>query len=355
MKKTLQRFGIVTVGLSLCLWSCKEQDGILKPSDAGSAVAKEVFVKDGRLVFDSKESFWKQVDALKTPESIVAFNNKFVGFTSMKESYDELLKHDIGNAIKDGSLKKYQYVYQVNTNADGSKEYDIAFMDNKLPSLLSEKALVQIDKTVYMMTDKEMKEVDESNLNELFVPNSPKVKSSSRKMTPLDGSKSASNNKSAKVMGNNPFDCVVKEIPYTPFNGAVQRRFKTYGGISFLSDRVYVTFWVTHKKNNWYGWGNENTNNWLFEVRGIFYGLRYGNAIPGTLPFYTGWTGDNTGDITFGWSEYKNSVVSGYTSNDTFWAIMDGRWIANGVNGVQYNYDSKTDYPLGMKGYVNPY
>jgi hypothetical protein len=130
MKKTLQRLGIVTVGLSLCLWSCKEQDGILKPSDTGTAIAKEVFVKDGRLVFDSKESFWKQVDALKTPESIVAFNNKFEGFTSMKESYDELLKHDIGNAIKDGSLKNYEYSYEVSTNSDGSKEYDIAVKDN---------------------------------------------------------------------------------------------------------------------------------------------------------------------------------------------------------------------------------
>jgi hypothetical protein len=33
MKKTLQRFGIVTVGLSLCLWSCKEQDKNVQPSE----------------------------------------------------------------------------------------------------------------------------------------------------------------------------------------------------------------------------------------------------------------------------------------------------------------------------------
>ena len=50
---------MMTMGLSLCLWSCKGQDGILKPSEDGRAIAKEAFLKDGRLVFDSKESFWK--------------------------------------------------------------------------------------------------------------------------------------------------------------------------------------------------------------------------------------------------------------------------------------------------------
>jgi hypothetical protein len=64
MKKTLQRLGMVTVGLSLCLWSCKEQDGILKPSEGNTSLSKEIFVKEGRLIFDSKESFWKQVDDL---------------------------------------------------------------------------------------------------------------------------------------------------------------------------------------------------------------------------------------------------------------------------------------------------
>ncbi len=59
MKKTLQRLGMMTMGLSLCLWSCIGQDGILKPSEDGRAIAKEAFLKDGRLVFDSKESFWK--------------------------------------------------------------------------------------------------------------------------------------------------------------------------------------------------------------------------------------------------------------------------------------------------------
>ena len=33
MKKTLQRLGMVTVGLSLCLWSCKEQDKNVQPSE----------------------------------------------------------------------------------------------------------------------------------------------------------------------------------------------------------------------------------------------------------------------------------------------------------------------------------
>jgi hypothetical protein len=40
MKKTLQRFGIVTVGLSLCLWSCDKQDKNVQPSE--DVIAKEL-------------------------------------------------------------------------------------------------------------------------------------------------------------------------------------------------------------------------------------------------------------------------------------------------------------------------
>ncbi len=40
MKKTLQRLGIATVGLSLCLWSCKEQDKNVQPSE--DVIAKEL-------------------------------------------------------------------------------------------------------------------------------------------------------------------------------------------------------------------------------------------------------------------------------------------------------------------------
>jgi Protein of unknown function (DUF3103) len=40
MKKTLQRLGIVTVGLSLCLWSCDKQDKNVQPSE--DVIAKEL-------------------------------------------------------------------------------------------------------------------------------------------------------------------------------------------------------------------------------------------------------------------------------------------------------------------------
>lgn len=40
MKKTLQRLGMVTVGLSLCLWSCDKQDGLVQPNE--DVIAKEL-------------------------------------------------------------------------------------------------------------------------------------------------------------------------------------------------------------------------------------------------------------------------------------------------------------------------
>jgi hypothetical protein len=339
MKKTLQRFGIVTVGLSLCLWSCKEQDVILKPSDTGTAIAKEVFVKDGRLVFDSKESFWKQVDALKTPESIVAFNNKFEGFTSMKESYDELLKHDIGNAIKDGSLKNYEYSYEVSTNSDGSKEYDIAVKDNVISILLNNKGLVQMGDLIYRINDKEIIEVPEKNLNELFVQNSKNVKITIVKRIPFTDKA----NKSARLLGDT-FGDYLDYQEYTP-SGQQPRRFRTYGYLSLYGGYARCTFYVTHKRLNWYGWGNANANEWIFQVEGSIYASNIYGGQYGPGLFYTGWTGNDTGDIT-----YNNSIsISDFTGGDNAISLctmtMRANWSARGHDGMPYKYNSDINFP----------
>jgi hypothetical protein len=342
MKKTLQRFGIVTVGLSLCLWSCKEQDGLVKPSDAGSAIAKEVFVKDGRLVFDSKESFWKQVDALKTPESIVAFDNKFEGFTSMKEKYNELLKHDIGNAIKDGSLKDYEYSYEVSTNSDGSKEYDIAMKDNVISALLSNRGLVQMGSVVYKINDKEITEVPEENLNELFVQNSKVSKIVEVKRFSLTDK----SNKSAKILGSS-FDGELNVQEYTP-SGFAARRFRTYGSLSIWGGRARWTFYVTHKRNNWYGWGNANTNEWIFNVNGnVLATSIYGNQYPGL--FSSAWTGNDTGDITYSNSVSIDDLTGGNSSSISYCGLyMTGSWSAMSHDGVRRFYNVSSNYPSGL-------
>jgi len=51
MKKTLQRLGIVTVGLSLCLWSCKEQGGNIEPNITKSSPTINAVIEDGRMKF----------------------------------------------------------------------------------------------------------------------------------------------------------------------------------------------------------------------------------------------------------------------------------------------------------------
>jgi hypothetical protein len=345
MKKTLQRLGIVTVGLSLCLWSCKEQDGILKPSENGESVSKEVFVKDGRLVFDSKESFWKQVEALKTPESIVAFDNKFKGFTSMNEKYDELLKHDIGVAINDGTLKDYEYSYLITINPDGSKEYDIAMRNKAIAAILNYKGILQIGDMAYRLNDKEIAEVPEDKVGELLVKNSAVVKKTPIKRFTISDKSS----KSAKQMASS-FDEIVDIQPYSW--GSDNLRFKTNVTMSLLWGKAMGNYWVTHKKSTWYGWTGASIDGWTFNTNGyigVYSTSGYNNGYPQwTIPTSVSWGGNSINDLT----HYFSFSIDDITNNDPnvykCTMIMGMNWSANSYGNNRYSFTTNTNYPNGI-------
>ena len=345
MKKTLQRLSIVTVGLSLCLWSCKEQDGILKPSEDGTAVVKEALLKDGRLVFDSKESFWRQVDALKTPESIVTFDNKFKGFTSMNEKYDELLKHDIGVAINDGSLKDYEFSYQVTTNQDGSKEYDIAMRNKAIAAILNHKGILQIGDMAYRLNDKEIAEVPEDKVGELLIKNSAVIKITPIKRLTI----SNKSNKSAKQMAPS-FDEIVDIQAYSW--GSDNLRFKTNVTMSLLWGKAMGNYWVTHKKSTWYGWTGANIDGWTFNTNGYIgvYSTSYGynNGYPNwTIPTSVSWGGNSINDLTHYFSFSINDITNGDPNVYKCTMIMGMNWSANAY-GTIYQFSTNNNYPNGI-------
>jgi hypothetical protein len=158
MKKTLQRLGIVTVGLSLCLWSCKEQDGILVPQEvqAPQIISKGVISEKGRLSFESIDAFKETIEKLKvmTEKEREAWDKK-IGFESMQEFYNS---HNEGIIFKEENP-----IFKTKT---GEKTYipDISFSH-----ILNSDAVVKIGNEVFKFTPDgnrlTVKSDDESLLN----------------------------------------------------------------------------------------------------------------------------------------------------------------------------------------------
>jgi hypothetical protein len=304
-----------------------------------------VFVKDERLVFDSKESFWKEVNALKTPESLVAFDNKFKGFTSMNEKYHELLKHDIGVAINDGTLKDYEYSYQITINSDGSKEYDIAMRNKAIAAILNHKGILQIGDMVYRLNDKEIVEVPEDKVGELLVKNSAVVKKTLiKRFKILDKS-----SKSAKQMASS-FDEIIDIQAYS--YGSDNLRFKTNVTMSLLWGNAMGNYWVTHKKSTIYGWTGANIDGWDFNTNGYIavYSTSYGynNGYPNwTIPTSVRWRENSKNDLT----HYFSFPIGGITGGDPNvykrTMIMGMTWSANAY-GTPYQFSTINNYPNGI-------
>ena len=87
MKKTLQCLGIATVVLSLCLWSCKEQDSNVEPNITKSSPIINTVIEDGRMKFkDMKDfsNFMKKTEKMSSKELLAM--GKSTTFTSYLEA-----------------------------------------------------------------------------------------------------------------------------------------------------------------------------------------------------------------------------------------------------------------------------
>ena len=159
MKKTLQRLGIVTVGLSLCLWSCKEQDGLVKPSEVQETqiISKGVIAEKGRISFESIDAFKLTIESLKAMnENEREKWDEKISFTSMQEFYDSHL---------DGLIMK-----DMNPIFKTQKEDKVYVPDIVFAHLLNANGVIKIGNDVYKFTSDgnrlTVKSKNESLLNE---------------------------------------------------------------------------------------------------------------------------------------------------------------------------------------------
>ncbi|WP_109744644.1 hypothetical protein [Arcicella aurantiaca] len=141
MKKTLQRLGMVAVGLSLCLWSCDKQDGLVQPAEVQETqiINKGVTAEKGRISFESIDAFKATIEELKmmTEKERVNWDKK-IGFESMQEFYDS---HSDGVIFKEN-----------NPIFKTDKVDKVYIPDMTFSHILNSDGVVKIGKEVYKFT-----------------------------------------------------------------------------------------------------------------------------------------------------------------------------------------------------------
>jgi hypothetical protein len=273
MKKTLHRLGIVTVGLSLCLWSCKEQDGTLKPNEETSSIIPKIKEKidfsvvDGRLKFESIEDFKA---ALSKTYSIqeMEFWEKKAGFTSLNETYKEFFSKDSEGGIEGTERvisKEYDDAVDIRIDKLGKKSYERSLSLPALATLTNHEGIVQIADKVLKFSSQDVKiaKVINDLRNDL--------KSNNVEVNKIIGRSDTKENKSAKVLTD--YDDY-KDISYPIPSGFAQRKFVVHKRVNAYNIGWWGTFtylWfagvtVEHQRNNWYGWGSIWIDGWTWDA-----------------------------------------------------------------------------------------
>ena len=276
MKKTLQRLGVVTVGLSLCLWSCKEQDGLLKPEDATSTVKVAPKIKenidfsvvDGRLKFETMEDFKGAIAKTSTFKGLKEWEQK-EGFTSMNEAYKTFYSQDVEGAKNPERVisKEYDDVVSITKDKFGKKNYEIALPLPALAGLVNKDGLVQIADKVLKFSDEAVKITDTKYKDELE-SNSTSSHVTINKVNKHLGEITA--NKSGKVLADWDNDTYISYPVWNGFSARrwrVRRMFHDYniGFDPFAFNFTYLFFYgveVENQRDNTFGWGSVWLDGW---------------------------------------------------------------------------------------------
>jgi hypothetical protein len=313
MKKTLQRFGMVTVGLSLCLWSCKEDNKPVQPSEI--AVSKDIpkikenidfSVVDGRLKFETMEDFKGAVAKNLNQQEMKKWEMNS-GFTSMSEAYRDFMKSD----IEEGAVginriisQEFDDVITVEKDRMGKNNYSITLPYPALSCLTNKDGLIQIGNNVIKITNKEsrianVKYIDELKANTL---------SNHIEVHKINHNLGSQSNKNSKIL-NDWED--ISYVPYYPGGGFANRRFKIhkYFDDIFLGwngdfdepeyNYVYATgIYIIHQRDNWYGWGSIWIDGWSWDAGSVNLEKTYSNyTYPKIYPFTSGSWGSSGGIV----------------------------------------------------------
>ena len=275
MKKTLQRLGIATVGLSLCLWSCKEQDGLLKPEDTTSTVKVAPKIKEnidfsvveGRLKFETMEDFKGAVAKMATLKEIKEMEQK-VGFTSMNEAYKAFCSQDSEDSKKSERVisREYDDVVVVTKDNLGKKNFKMALPVPGLAALVNKDGLVQIAGKVLKFSDEAVKiaDVQYKDELELNIANSHVIINKVNKH--LGDTKA---NKSGKVLADWDNDTYISYPVWSGFAARrwrVRKMFHDYN-IGYTPNYAFTYLYfcgveVENQRDNWANWGSVWLDGW---------------------------------------------------------------------------------------------
>ena len=317
MKKTLQRLGIVTVGLSLCLWSCKEQDGLVKPSEEVTSTFSKIKEKidfsvvEGRLKFETNDDFSSAIAQASSPKGAKTWED-VSGFTSLGEAYSKYVIENAEKAIGEVN-KDYDDAVFILTDNEGKKSYERTVTMPSLVALINQKGIVQIGDKILKISDEEVRITTLSFKSELELV-SPSNHVKINKVT--HGKLNEKSAKGAKV--NSEYNRHSSK-EYSGIGGFSKRRV-LYHKFATLYNIGYTFLWsigchMIHQRSNWNGWGNENVDNWSFDA-----GYAYINPNFPLAPYVTG--------TTF----YYNQSSLNWSGNPNapgvadFWLYVDGQF-----------------------------
>jgi hypothetical protein len=344
MKKSLQRLGMATVGLSLCLWSCKEQDGLVKPNEVVKVAPQikeniDFSVVEGRLKFATMEDF-KGAIAKNVNQQAMQKWEQNGGFTSMNEAYREFNKQNVEGSKGTERVidKEYDDVVVVTKDNLGKKNYKMALPVPALAALVNEDGLVQIDDKVFKFSDETVKIAEAQYREELELNSTNSHVIINRVNKHLVNTKS---DKSAKVLADWNSDTYVSYSVPSGFSARrfrVRKMFYDYNMGYSISQGSFMYLFVSgveveHQRDDWWGWASCDIDGWVWGsgMAGLY---TYGSSSISNLQYATptSWNSSNgiqcqnsntifLGTIGFfnsnvAWGEY--GIVAYGTSSDMF-------------------------------------
>lgn len=262
MKKTLQRLGMVTVGLSLCLWSCDKQDVNVQPNEATASIVPKVkekidfYVVEGRLKFETVDDFKAALAKTSTLQEIEIWEQQ-AGFTSLDEAYKEFLSKNYEGLIP----KEYDDVAKIIIDNDGGKSYEMGLTMPSLSVLVNRDGLVQVGEEVMKFSDENLKITDVKYIQELET----NVKSSHVKVNKVI---------QGEIMLKNAKGERIKDYTWETYNwwhypkpsGYADRRFQSRIYAKTVNAGQYyiwdVGVEIVHQRNDFWGWASCDIDGW---------------------------------------------------------------------------------------------
>jgi len=324
MKKVYKAV-LLSFGIAFSLASCNKDvvapttdlTGINQPTINQQSIS----VVNGRMRFSDQKILRNTLTSLRTLENMVALEEQYPAFKSMRKVYDELVRYDIGKALVDGSINSFKGVYRIVKESDGQNSYERAIFDQSLSTVLNAQGVFQIGDSLYRISEEKTIALPvryETEIND-ELPVHGVVRNVIHRYA-------ATKSPNARPAGSH-YDITIEYHP----DGLTLRRWRGVGvstNYAFSSDQRWEAgYKVWHQRNNWWGWGSEPAD-YLYlsctvKVNGQ---LRYdglGRPSQGAagaagiyeneFKYYEGWTSASVGlvRVDYSWTGTGNGTNSG--------------------------------------------